>query len=102
MSEQKKKQIDILEIRNVEIKKGERAGQKAAVIQFSKGVKVLFEGQEVDLGQYNNVFLTPVDQMKADIDGLVQRGYIQEDEAERRKERLTEKQVRSGVRARLK
>lgn len=102
MSEQKKKQIDILEIREVEITKGDRKGQKAAVIQFAKGVTISFQGQPVDLGEYNNIFLSKVDQMKADIDGLAERNYIDQDEAERRKARLDEKKVRSGARARLK
>lgn len=95
MSKQNKaKRINILDIRKIDTKNG-----KKAVVQFSKGVEVTFNGKPVDLGQYGTLFIKTKDELEKDIDFLLSKDYITEEEADQKRERLEEKQVTGSVQA---
>jgi hypothetical protein len=93
----KPKSVKLLDIRKVKTKNGEKD-----VVQFAKGVKILFEGNEVDLGQYGTLFVKRKPELEADLDYKVEQGWITEEQKEQNLEYMTEKKVVASVQAPLK
>lgn len=69
---------------------------------FSKDVEVFYKGDKLDLGEYNTVFVNKKDKMLASIDFLLEKDYIDETEAEKRKSFIDEKRIVSEVVVELK
>lgn len=89
---EKKKKVSILEIRKIKTKNGDKL-----TVNFSKGVTIQFQGKDVDLGEYGSCFVKSPEEMKKDLDFLVEKEYITEDEKEKRLTRLEEKNVKGSV-----
>lgn len=87
-------QNDLVDVR--EQKKED--GTKFTKLQFAEGVELLYKGQKVDLGKYNNVVIKNQEQLLADIDWLVKNDKIDEDKAddlaEKLKARMKEKNIK--------
>lgn len=88
----KPKRVTVLDVRVVETK----AGPKPK-IQFAKDVEVYFRGEKLDLGEYNSAFLKTKDELISDIDFLVEKEYITEDQAQERADFLDEKNITSQL-----
>lgn len=88
----KPKRVTVLDVRVVDTK----AGPKPKV-QFAKGVEVFYQGEKLDLGEYNSAFLKTKDELISDIDFLVEKEYITEDQAQERADFLDEKNITSQL-----
>lgn len=88
------KRVNILDIRKIDTKNG-----KKAVVQFAKGIEIFFNGEKIDLGQYGTVFIKTKEELEKDIEFLVSKEYINEEEGQTRKDRLDEKQITGSVQA---
>lgn len=97
MANNKPKSVKLLDIRTVETKNG-----KKSVVQFAKGVKILFEGNEVDLGKYGSLFVKDRNELLNDLDFKVEQGWITEEQKEQNLEYIDEKNVKGSVQAPLK
>ena len=93
----KPKRVTVLDVRVVDTK----AGPKPK-IQFAKDVEVYFRGEKLDLGEYNSAFLKTKDELISDIDFLVEKEYITEDQAQERADFLDEKNITSQLVVQLK
>lgn len=95
MSKQNKaKRINILDIRKITTKNGDKA-----VVQFSKGVEVFFNGKPVDLGQYGTLFIKTKAELEQDINFLLEKDYITEEEAQQKRDRLEDKKITGSIQA---
>ena len=97
----KPKRVTLLDIRTVTIGKGAKQGQKIPKVQFAKGVEVLYNGEKVDLGEYNSAFIKTAKELESDIDFLLDKEYITEEQAEERKERLKDKSITGELQVQL-
>lgn len=78
----------LLDIRAVETKKG-----VVPKLQLAKGVELYFEGQKVDLGEYNSAFLKNREEIESDLSFLVDKEYMTPEQADERVEFLNEKNI---------
>lgn len=97
MSTTKQKKRQLFEIRKVQTKNG-----PAAKVQFNKDVEIRIGGVPVDLGEYRSFFLENRTDLEKSIDRLCQLGYKTEEQAEKDKSRLEEKNVSSALSVPLK
>lgn len=97
MSSTKQKKRQLFEIRKVQTKNG-----VAAKVQFGKDVEIRIGGQLVDLGEYRSFFLDTKADLEKNIDRLCELGYKTEEQADKDKARLEEKQVSSALSVPLK
>lgn len=88
MKEKKIKKVNLLELRKINTKNG-----KKEIIQFSKGVTILFNGQEVDMGEYGTFFLKRKEELVTDLEFLASNEYIDEKTLNERLARLETKEV---------
>lgn len=86
----KPKRVNVLDIRMVETKNGPKAK-----VQFAKDVEVFYRGEKLDLGQYNSGFLKTKEELLSDLDFLVEKEYITEDQAQQRADMIDEKNITS-------
>lgn len=91
-SSSKPKRVTVLDVRVVDTKSGPKPK-----VQFAKGVEVYFNGEKLDLGEYNSAFLKTKDELISDIDFLVEKEYITEDQAQERADFLDEKNITSQL-----
>lgn len=75
---------------------------KAKTIVFNKGVTIQYNGQDVDLGEYNTVFLKNLDELAADQAFKLGKGWTTEEKIEKENEFLTEKKVKAACDVKLK
>ena len=78
----------LLDIRAVETKRG-----VVPKLQLAKGVELYFEGQKVDLGEYNSAFLKNREEMEADLSFLVEKEYMTPEQADERVNFLNDKNI---------
>lgn len=84
----KAKTATILDIRMVDTKNG-----KKTKVQFAKGVTISFNGQEINLGEYNSAFLKDRTELEADLEFLVSKEYMNEEQANAEVDRIEEKGI---------
>lgn len=88
----KPKRVTVLDIRVVDTKNG-----KKPKVQFSKDIEVYFQGQKLDMGEYNSAFLKTKDEMMADIDFLVEKEFITEAQAQDKADFIDDKNITSQL-----
>lgn len=86
--EQKGKNITLLDLREVETKKG-----KATKIQLAKDVQILYKGEPVNFGEYNSAFMKNKDEMLSSLEFLVEKDYMSEADAEEKSNFYDEKGI---------
>ena len=95
MSNGKKEWVSIGDVRQVTrdgVKKTRVVLKPYARIQLKD--KKTGEWKTVDVDQYGTTYLKDAAKMSSDIEGLLERNLISEDEAEKRKARLTDKGIK--------
>lgn len=98
----KPKRVTVLDIRKVEITKGNRKGQSVPKVQFAKGIEIFYNGEKLDLGEYNSGFVKTTEELESDIQFLVDNEYITQDQADDRLARLQEKAITGELQVSLK
>jgi hypothetical protein len=86
----------LLDIRAVETKRG-----VVPKLQLAKGVELYFEGQKVDLGEYNSAFLKNREEMEADLTFLVEKEYMTPEQADERVAFLNDKNITAQLTVKL-
>ena len=84
----KPKNITVLDIRVVDTKNG-----KKTKVQFAKGITISFNGEEINLGEYNSAFLKDRTELEADLEFLVSKEYMNEEQANAEVDRIEEKGI---------
>lgn len=84
----KPKNATILDIRLVDTKNG-----KKTKVQFAKGVTISYNGEEINLGEYNSAFLKDRSELEADLEFLVGKEYMTEEQANTEVDRIEEKGI---------
>lgn len=84
----KPKNITVLDVRVVDTKNG-----KKTKVQFAKGVTISYNGQEIDMGEYNSAFLKDRTELEADLEFLVSKEYMNEEQANAEVDRIEEKGI---------
>jgi hypothetical protein len=95
-TQNKPKNVTLLDIRTVETKSG-----KKTKVQFAKGVTIQFNGETIDLGEYNSAFLKDRAEMEKDLEFLLEKGYIDEDKANEEADRIEEKGISFVLKTKL-
>lgn len=94
---QKMKKATILEFRKVDTKNG-----KKDMIQFTKGVKIFFNDQEVDLGEYGTFFIKKKEELLKDLEFFLGKDYMTQERYDQQVERIEEKQITASLTVNLK
>lgn len=107
MSNEKKKYMNtVLDVRLVEVTRKDEAGkefkEKVPKLQLAKGVELFVNGQRLDLGKYNSSFLKRKKDLYTDINFLVEKEYITEDQAAKQVDDLDEYLKKTNVELTLK
>lgn len=97
MEKKKLKKVNLFELRKVDTKNG-----KKDMVQFSKGVSIFFNGQEVDMGEFNTFFIKRKEELVKDLEYLATNEYIDEKTLQERLERLESKQIIAAITVPLK
>lgn len=92
----KPKTITLLDIRTVETKSG-----KKTKVQLAKGVTFQYNGQTVDLGEYNSAFLKDRAELESDLEYLVEKEYMTEEQANTEVDRYEEKGISFVLKTKL-
>ena len=72
------------------------------IIVFAKGVEVLYNGEKVNLGEYNTVYVNTKPQMLESINYLLEKEYINETQADEKREFIETKKITAEVVVELK
>ncbi len=89
----KPKRVDVFDIR----KGTDKNGKEFRRVVFAKGVTISFNGFEVDLGEYNSVFLKTVPEMEKDLEFLLSNNYIDQAKHDEQLARIEEKNIVNKV-----
>jgi hypothetical protein len=69
---------------------------------FDKSAKIIVNGQEADLGEYMMAYVNKKDKMLEDIQFRVNKGWMTEEQAEKARNTIEEKNVVGSVKVSLK
>lgn len=91
MSKGKKSKVTkLFDIRRVETKNG-----PAMKVQFPKNVEILVDGEKVDLGEYNSMFLKTKKDVIAGLEKAVEEYGLSQEFADKQIEYMEEKNISS-------
>lgn len=87
----------IFDIRVVEVpeSKGSKNKIKKAKVQFAKGVEITVNGEKVDLGEYNSVFLKTKQEVEDNLSWAVENRGLSQDFADQQVNFMEEKAISS-------
>jgi hypothetical protein len=89
-TEYKPKSVTVLDIRVVETKNG-----KKPKIQFGKDVEIYYQGNKLDLGEYNSGFLKTKEELVSDLEFRVEKEWLTEEKAQAEVDYLDTKSITS-------
>lgn len=90
----KKKMVKLFDIRKVTVN---RDGEEKVVakVQFPKNVEIFVDGEAVDLGEYNSLFLKTKDEVLENLETAVQKFGLSEEYAQKQVDYIEEKNISS-------
>lgn len=88
--------VTLLDIRTVETSKGFKSK-----VQFAKDVEIYYQGEKVDLGEYNSAFLKTKEELIDDLDYYVEKEFMTEERAQSQLEFIDEKAITSRLQVKL-
>jgi hypothetical protein len=86
--QKKPKQVTLLDVRKVATVNG----PKTKVV-FPKGIEITFEGKPVDLGEYRSFFVKDKAEMEKDLNYLVDKEYMTQENADKERSFIEEKNI---------
>ena len=92
----KLKNITLLDVREVETKNG-----KKKKVQFAKGITLAFNGEQIDLGEYNSAFAKDRSEIEQDLEFMVEKEYMTEEQANAEVDRIEQKGIQLVVKVKL-
>lgn len=88
--------ITLLDIRTVDTAKGLKSK-----VQFAKDVEIYYQGEKVDLGEYNSAFLKTKDELIEDLDFYVENEFMTEERAQSQLDFIDEKAITSRLQVKM-
>ena len=92
----KPKNITVLDIRQVETKGGTKTK-----VQFAKGITIQYNGENIDLGEYNSAFMKDRAELQADLEFFVEKGIMDEEKANEEVDRYEQKGIQLVFKVKL-
>lgn len=92
----KPKNITVLDIRQVETKSGTKTK-----VQFAKGITIQYNGENIDLGEYNSAFMKDRAEMQQDFEFFISKGIMDEEKANEEIDRIEQKGIQYVYKVKL-
>lgn len=90
------KNITVLDVRQLQTKGGLKTK-----VQFAKGITIQYNGENIDLGEYNSAFMKDRAELEQDLEFFVGKGTMTEEKANEEVDRIEQKGIQYVFKVKL-